>query len=226
MPIAGSPAANSNPAGSEGPSGTDSAAYYPAGYLKQYTIGDLVNLAAAVSYVASPTNTGPVSTVKNFYGLAGKESSYRWDPITAAAIAMAESTGNPQAVNQSSQATGLWQEEPVNWKGKTQTEVMVPNTNAELALATYESQGWGAWTTYKTGAYLKYVAAAKASDGGQSVAQDQAINSSGQSSLGASSQVGDWLKDLGITISWKEIGVLFLGGIALILGMYLLVKGK
>jgi hypothetical protein len=189
-----------------------------------YTIEGLVTLAASVSYVADPTQTGFVGTITNFYGI-GSEQSYRWDPDKAAAIAMAESGGDPTAHNPSG-ATGLWQIMPSNWGGRTMAEMENPLTNARVALSVYESQGWGAWTTYRTGAYLPFLAEAKASNAGKSVGDVQSINSAGQSSLGASQQVGDWLRSLGITLNWKEIGLLFLGGVALIMGMYILVKGK
>lgn len=78
-----------------------------------------------------------------------------------AAIAMAESGGNPQALNPNDNggtqsSFGLWQistgthtpPDP-NWAD--------PVTNARLAYGKYQSQGLGAWGTYTSGAYKSYM---------------------------------------------------------------------
>lgn len=75
-------------------------------------------------------------------------------PIMAA-IAMAESGGNPNARNPSG-ATGLWQilgaVHPAD-----QSRLTDPNVNAREAVAKYHTQGLKAWTTYTSGAYKKFV---------------------------------------------------------------------
>jgi hypothetical protein len=76
-----------------------------------------------------------------------------------AAIALAESGGNPAALNKTDNggtqtSVGLWQVStgthsyPANWA--------TPQGNAAEAVAKYKSQGLGAWGTYTSGAYLKY----------------------------------------------------------------------
>ena len=69
-----------------------------------------------------------------------------------AAIAEAESGGNPTAHNPSG-ASGLWQILGVPFPGN----VYDPLTNARMAVAKYLSQGLGAWTTYTSGAYKQYL---------------------------------------------------------------------
>jgi hypothetical protein len=72
-----------------------------------------------------------------------------------AAIAMAESDGDSTAENPSG-ATGLWQilgaVNPAD-----QNNLTNPTVNAHEALLKLQSQGLGAWVTYTTGAYKKYL---------------------------------------------------------------------
>lgn len=72
-----------------------------------------------------------------------------------AAIALAESSGNPDARNPSG-ATGLWQIlGAVN--PSDQGSLTNPQTNAKEAVLKYQSQGLGAWTTYTSGAYRQFL---------------------------------------------------------------------
>src|SRR6185437_11657320 len=77
-----------------------------------------------------------------------------------AAIALAESSGNPSALNKTDNngtqtSVGLWQVSngthnyPAAWT--------TPEGNAAEAVAKYKSQGLGAWGTYTSGAYLQYL---------------------------------------------------------------------
>ncbi len=86
-------------------------------------------------------------------------------PIMAA-IAMAESSGNPSSIQQGvpygSQGWGLWQITPGDSEpqvGSNQARLK-PVTNARAAVAKYNSQGLGAWTTYTSGAYKRYMGGA------------------------------------------------------------------
>jgi len=72
-----------------------------------------------------------------------------------AAIALAESGGNPAAYNPSG-ASGLWQIlGAVN--PKDQGSLFNPQVNAHEAVLKYKSQGLGAWVTYTSGAYKKFL---------------------------------------------------------------------
>jgi murein DD-endopeptidase MepM/ murein hydrolase activator NlpD len=79
---------------------------------------------------------------------------------TMAAIALAESGGNPQSTNPNDNggrqtSWGLWQisygnhTPPPNWSN--------PQANANLAYQKYLSQGLGAWGTYTSGKYKQYM---------------------------------------------------------------------
>lgn len=81
------------------------------------------------------------------------------ESVIATAIAMAESGGDPAATHHNTNGStdyGLWQINSVhadlfaggaNWAD--------PVTNARMAHSVYQSQGWHAWSTYNSGAYLK-----------------------------------------------------------------------
>lgn len=79
-------------------------------------------------------------------------------PIMAA-IALAESGGNPKAVSGRNQNgtvdRGLWQ---INSSHGYGTSSLDPVANAKQATGIYHSQGLNAWTTFQTGAYKTYLA--------------------------------------------------------------------
>jgi hypothetical protein len=92
-----------------------------------------------------------------------------------AAIAMAESGGNSGAHNTNAgtgdNSYGLWQ---INMLGSMGPErrrqfgigsndaLFNPGTNAAAAMSMYRSQGLGAWSTYKNGAYRQYLGTTEA----------------------------------------------------------------
>jgi hypothetical protein len=91
------------------------------------------------------------------------------DLVTAVAVALAESRGNPQAkgdidIPQAGSASyGLWQ---INsyWHpeyGPDFTTLYDPQTNANAAYAIYAAAGnrFTPWSTYKTGVYSSFVSA-------------------------------------------------------------------
>jgi hypothetical protein len=76
-----------------------------------------------------------------------------------AAIAMAESGGDPAAHN-SLDCRGLWQINYPVWQSDpaiAKLDLYKPKDNATAAQHVYEKQGYQAWTTYTSGAYKKYV---------------------------------------------------------------------
>jgi hypothetical protein len=94
---------------------------------------------------------------------AAAGTKYATKPWAAlmAAIAEAESGGNPNATNPTDNdgtqtSWGLWQislgnhaEPSPNWNN--------PEVNAKLAIGKLDSQGLGAWGTYTSGAYKAYI---------------------------------------------------------------------
>jgi Lysozyme like domain len=104
---------------------------------------------------------------------------------TMAAIALAESSGNPDAQNPSG-ATGLWQilgaVNPAD-----QANLTDPATNAKEAVLKQKSQGLSAWVTYTDGAYKAFL------KNGVSPDLSQPGSGAGSSTSGQSAQTGTCL---------------------------------
>lgn len=101
---------------------------------------------------------GPLSTLSQLWINNGGPPS---QAKIAAAIAMAESHGVIGATHKNSDGSidnGLWQ---INNKAHpqfTQEQLLSnPDYNAQAAVAVYKSSGWGAWTTFQSGAYKQYL---------------------------------------------------------------------
>lgn len=78
-----------------------------------------------------------------------------------AAIALAESSGNPNATNKTDNggkqtSWGLWQISD-GTHNMPVANILDPNVNAQQAVKKYHSQGLTAWGTYASGAYRQYM---------------------------------------------------------------------
>lgn len=92
------------------------------------------------------------------------------------AIGIAESSGNPRAVNPGNPpgkefSVGLWQ---INMKAHgtkygTEEQLKDPVTNAKAALDIFRRQGFRAWGAYTDGRYKTHLAAAQRAAGGAPV---------------------------------------------------------
>lgn len=89
------------------------------------------------------------------------------DSQTAAAIAIAESGGDPKAYNPETQAGtaegmgsyGLWQIYLKMHPEYACIDLTVPENNAQAAFAVYsEAGGFHPWSTFKSGKYQEYLA--------------------------------------------------------------------
>lgn len=87
----------------------------------------------------------------------------------ATAVAMAESSGKPGALNDSSGTRGLFQIDPKVWASATPggpNMLFAPISNCKVATTVYAEtlkefgDGWHAWETVSNGAYLAYEAQA------------------------------------------------------------------
>lgn len=89
-----------------------------------------------------------------------------------AAIAMAESSGNPRAHNPRppDNSYGLWQINMLGAMGPERRrqfgignneQLFDPRINARAAAQIYQSQGFNAWSVYKSGAYRQFLPAAR-----------------------------------------------------------------
>lgn len=163
------------------------------------------------------------------------------DPVTATAVALAESGGNPTITHTNTDGsidTGLWQINSVHRRTHpswTVAWLRDPQHNAE-AMNVVSSNGsdWSAWSTFKSGAYKAHLATArKAVDatsghGGptpSNVAEvitnpvdvlkgvPEAIIGSARGILDAVNRVGAWVSD---PHNWTRVGFV-VGGTVLVL---------
>lgn len=118
------------------------------------------------SNVVAPSGNG--ITQQQAYELALNAGFNESEARTMAAIAVAESSLNPGALNPKGKdlSYGLWQ---INMLGKlgverrsdyglnSNEELYDPATNARVAYEVYKEQGFDAWSAYSSGAYQKYV---------------------------------------------------------------------
>jgi Lysozyme like domain len=121
------------------------------GYLQQ---GDLL-------YIVNKLSASDIATYASNAGFP--------DVVTAVAIALAESGGDPSAVGDKTLAPtngpsiGLWQ---INIGSKANPQyananLTDPQTNANAAYAIYVQQGFQAWSTFNGGQYLNFMQTAQ-----------------------------------------------------------------
>jgi len=149
----------------------------------------------------------------------------------AAAVALAESGGNPKAHNSTppDDSYGLWQINMLGSMGparrkkyhlKSNTDLYDPATNARVAYGIYKDSGWKAWTTYTSGKYKDKMSATtgevpgKIADGAADVAEavnpanaiTGGFNALSESFTKATSNVGGII----LAIALILVGALFL----------------
>jgi Lysozyme like domain len=103
----------------------------------------------------------------SLYGLAQNAGFSDSDAVIAAAIAWAESGGDPSVYNaeagapggtpQGQGSYGLWQIYLRDHPEFAGQNLYDPQTNANAAFRVYQKQGWNAWSTFKSGAYRQYL---------------------------------------------------------------------
>lgn len=80
------------------------------------------------------------------------------DPRVAAAVAMAESGGNPAAVGDEGTSFGLWQIHVPAHPEFDARELVDARYCAQAALlVSHGGRDWTPWTTYRSGAYRAYL---------------------------------------------------------------------
>jgi len=80
------------------------------------------------------------------------------DPSLAAAIAMAESGGDPKIIGDSGTSYGLWQIHAPDHPEFDPVRLLDPQYNAAAArFISKNGTDWSPWTTYRTGAYRKFL---------------------------------------------------------------------
>lgn len=137
------------------------------------------------------------------------------DLTKAVAVALAESGGNPNALNPSG-ASGLWQ---VMWKlHGLSGNAFDPQTNANAAYQVFRQQGWNAWTTYTSGAYLVYMGRAAVATNGTTPNGGNSSGSSPVASANTSAGVAG-LQSITMGGLWIRVGAFLLGTFLLIEGL-------
>jgi hypothetical protein len=107
--------------------------------------GDIADLPGGKTSAGGQYNKAQLSALWRRAGGASNMANLM------AAIALAESGGNPSIVN-SIGATGLWQIHPGG------SRYLNPLTNARTAVSKLKSQGLSAWEAYTNGSYRQYLA--------------------------------------------------------------------
>jgi Lysozyme like domain len=86
------------------------------------------------------------------------------DLATAVAIALAESSGDPSAINPEG-SYGLWQIYLPMHPEFAGVNLLDPQANAAAAFSVYsKAHGFGPWSTFNSGAYAKYLASVPNAD--------------------------------------------------------------
>lgn len=149
------------------------------------------------------------------------------DVPIAVAVALAESGGRITATNNNTNGStdyGAWQVNSIH--GYPASQLLTLSGNAKAAVAVKAKQGWAAWVTFNTGAYKKF--AKEAVSSGVSGAVADAPGQPSQDILkGAAGAVGKALNPLdglvtalGDPDTWKRVGLIVAGAIAMLLGVY------
>lgn len=123
--------------------------------------------------MASSSGKGSLP-VSGLGGLARSAGFSTEQAVIMAAIAMAESGGRAKAHNDNrstgDDSYGLWQINMIDRLGPERRRqfgisgnaaLFDPTTNAKAARKVYLSQGFGAWSVYKNGAYRQYLPEAR-----------------------------------------------------------------
>ena len=174
--------------------------------------------------------TGKKYSIAELRGLAKQAGFTGADVNIAAAVAMAESGGDSRSYNPVGRddSYGLWQ---INMKGDLgpdrrkkfgiakNADLFDPGINARAAKRIKNDSGWGAWTTYTSGKYKKFLTTADTSevvtpsdsinavdDGSLVGGIKAAINSLGDNLLKTGANVGGILAAIALVV----VGVLLL----------------
>lgn len=177
-------------------------------------------------------------TAPQIYPLARQAGFSGPEAVIATAIALAESGGRSDARGDVSLANakwgpsiGLWQIRSLNADNGTgrprdASRLTDPAFNARSAYSIYKGSGWGAWTVYKTGAYMSKMDAAKtAANNPADVSATASTTANGPTNLLSLLQ-GNGLSAVlnNVQRSWY-ISIAIVGGIAFIgLGLWLILR--
>lgn len=149
-----------------------------------------------------------------------------------AAIAMAESSGDSDAMNKNSTATGLWQIMYSLWVKdpdasklfKTRDDLKNPRVNAQVARIVYTKSGYNAWAVYKSGKYREFMSNEPVDTTNLGDAVGAAAGGIGGAVVNSPSAADKYIAPVTrwVTQGFKVIGVAWLGVTLVILGFIIL----
>ena len=126
--------------------------------------------AAAILLVATNGVPGMGGGVLDASDISGYAENAGWsgpDLQVAVAVALAESSGNPSAVGDTTitpgGSIGLWQINLAAHPQYTAAQLTDPQANANAAYSIYQAAGntFSPWSTYTNGAYSAYIVTAQ-----------------------------------------------------------------
>jgi hypothetical protein len=190
-----------------------------------------------------PMTGGPVLSKpkeKSLLALANDAGFTGDDALVAVAVIMAESKGDPKAVNtkpcgnengKSIYAVGLMQICEYSSRG-TRKQLLDPEFNVAAGKKLKDTGGWGEWATYNNGAYLAYYNKKEFQEKkvriglgapGSAIPGAQAANDAGSAVGGAihdaSAPFLSLLAQLFKADTWFRIAKILFGGIVLIMAV-------
>jgi hypothetical protein len=162
----------------------------------------------------NPWNDEGPATDPRLGGGVGKHSKL----VIAVAIALAESRGKLDAVNQSRNgiAVGLFQ---IYTRGATRvdTRLFDPVYNTQRAIEKYRAQGWGAWSAFTSGAYRQFIPQATA--GVKATHKDSVFEKAGDVVGGVVDAATGTFNVLTSASTWARVGFVLGGGVIVLLGI-------
>lgn len=137
--------------------------------------------------------------------------------VTAVAVALAESGGNPQATNRNTNGSGdygLWQINSVHADLLRSGTWSDPYDNARMAFRVYSDAGqkFSPWVAYTTGRHLAYVGRARVAAGNPS--DDGARGAASPMGSPSAVNVGAW-DTITTGNTWIRVAMFMAGGVLL-----------
>jgi hypothetical protein len=151
---------------------------------------------------------------------------------TAAAIALAESGGNPQAHNPvpPDDSYGLWQinmlsalgpQRRAQWGLRSNSDLFDPSINASAAFSVFRNSGsFRPWSTYLNGAYRKYLKKSAPFGLTPQARIDAAIT--GASAIDGDTDTLSWTPIDNAEIASLGVGAIIAAGVSIVAGLYIL----
>jgi hypothetical protein len=136
---------------------------------------------------------------------------------TMAAIALAESSGNPTDVNMAATeggagSWGLWQIASHYHPEFDQQSLLNPDYNAQAAAKVYTERGGGvkgfdAWTQYRNGTYKRYLSGAPSRSSANGATSSSTLTQVVQTSLNPLVLLNSWVTNPNVNVLYKAFAL-------------------